>query len=89
MSDGGNEWDSSRPQDGAVDKSVVKEALRELQGLPGLRGRLTRTAGQSGDSVRRPTGDDQGNGGSSEGGDRSMGARHRYLVSPQGVRGTW
>ena len=46
MCDGGDEWDGSRPQDGIVDKSVVKEALRELLGeLPSLRGILTGTVG--------------------------------------------
>ena len=94
MNDGGDEWDGSRPQDGIVDKSVVKAALRELLGeLPSLRGILTGTAGRSGDSVRRPSGDDQGGGSSqirgtsAEGGERSMGASVGAPVSGKPARG--
>ena len=94
MSDGGDEWDGSRPQDGIVDKSVVKEALRELLGeLPSLRGILTGTAGRSGDSVRRPSRDDQGGGSSqirdtsADGGERSIGVSAEAPVLGKPTRG--
>ena len=65
---------------------------RELLGkLPSLRGILTGTAGRSGDTIRRPSGDDQGGrssqirGTKSERGAWGPAPERRYLVSPQGV----